>query len=414
MSNKHIVILNFDFPPNFGIGGRRWGKLAKGFAKKGIHVHVIKAVPKKGPSSTWSADVNSPLIESLSIPRRAELDRYHIGISIADKIFYRIALLMNTLRERGTPYDLAIGSRKDVFEALTKYISTFPIEWIFVTGAPFNFTFYAAEFVRDNPSLKLWVDFRDPWLNAKNYGMPGLNERRRAVEWNKAQLVLKTANFVSYPYMDAAKELAVLQESFDKQKLCELPHFYDPDDIVSIAAERSDNRIRLVYGGDIYPGSDNFLIEFASQLRGLKSENTQLFNQLDIRFYTAAYDKVNEIFNDLREVVSAQNSIGKAFFQEIASADWLIILLSDYNKDFFTTKYFEFIPFAKPILFIGPAGRVSKTIISEKLGVGTTQFFEWIGTEKARAFAENLREGKPIGSLDERITFILEKTGLLS
>jgi hypothetical protein len=42
-TKKHIILVNYDFPPNKGIGGRRWGKLAKEFAEQNCIVHVIKA-----------------------------------------------------------------------------------------------------------------------------------------------------------------------------------------------------------------------------------------------------------------------------------------------------------------------------------------------------------------------------------
>ncbi|MFM1999846.1 MAG: hypothetical protein RL204_1793, partial [Bacteroidota bacterium] len=79
LENKNIILINFDFPPNFGIGGRRWGKLAKGFVSKGFNVFVIKAAPLDNRISQWTVDVDHQSIKTHSISRKAQLDRYAIG-----------------------------------------------------------------------------------------------------------------------------------------------------------------------------------------------------------------------------------------------------------------------------------------------------------------------------------------------
>ena len=46
----------------------------------------------------------------------------------------------------------------------------------------------------------------------------------------------------------------------------------------------------------------------------------------------------------------------------------MLILLAEHNKDFKTTKFYEFLPFQKPYLYIGSLGEVSKIISEDKMG----------------------------------------------
>lgn len=412
LSAKHIIIVNFDFPPNFGIGGRRWGKLAKGFAQRGIHVHVVKAQSKDNRLSTWSEDVKSPLIETLDIRRKAELDRFNCQVPILNKLFYRLALALNRVKEKGTPYDLAIGSRAELFKTLDHYVNSYPVEWIFVSGAPFNLVYYVSEYVKQRSNLRMWADFRDPWIKAKNYGMPGLSDERREEEHRKAKHVFQIADVVSYPYAEAAFEMTEL--GMDASKLFELKHFFDPEDTLIEIPVRTDNRIKLVYGGDIYPDSEMHLGFLASALSTLKTSNRPLYDQLDIRIYSSAFHKLTQRFSEFKDIVLLQDSIGKRIFQEIGSADWVIVLLSEYNKDFFTTKYFEYLPFKKPMLYIGPEGKVSKSITHMKQGLMLNDFLMLLQNGELSEFKVDLSVNPDSGSLQERIDDILKKTGIIT
>jgi hypothetical protein len=47
-------------------------------------------------------------------------------------------------------------------------------------------------------------------------------------------------------------------------------------------------------------------------------------------------------------------------------------MLADYNKDFFTTKFFDYLPYNKPIVYIGPDGAVRQFL--QKNGQQLTSF----------------------------------------
>ena len=51
-----ILLVCYSFPPNPGVGGRRWAKFAKYLVKSGHYVEVINAKLTTDKLSTWSKD----------------------------------------------------------------------------------------------------------------------------------------------------------------------------------------------------------------------------------------------------------------------------------------------------------------------------------------------------------------------
>jgi len=412
--SNHIILINFDFPPNYGIGGRRWGKFAKELAAQNIHVHVIKAEKKDHRTSHWAKDVESDFIHIYEIKRKAELDRWQTGINALDKIIYKIALAHNRWREKGTPFDLAIGSQNQINKLLDDITRQYPIEWIIATGAPFNLTYYAAEYVKRNNDFKLWADLRDPWLDAQNYGMPGLSNDRKKTEINKALSVVKNAKFISCPTIEALQIFKTITNEDLNEKLYELRHSYDPNDFVQATSKQDKTKFKIVYGGDIYIDSEIHIQQLLSDLNNLKQSHPEIYSMLDIRFFSDTIFKLKNLFVNT-EIVHLEKSIGNKIFEEISSCDWCIILLSDFNKNFFTTKYFEYQPYNKPYLYLGPKGLVMEEILNDEIGMTWEQFFKNLtltNLDIIRKFTPKQASRK--GSLQERTKELLAKMAQFS
>jgi hypothetical protein len=61
----------------------------------------------------------------------------------------------------------------------------------------------------------------------------------------------------------------------------------------------------------------------------------------------------------------------------LAAASGLVLCLSEYNKDYFTTKFYDYSPAQKPIVYFGPNGRVAQYLSQfEKNAVN-----EWYQTD---------------------------------
>ena len=409
---NHVIIINFDFPPNYGIGGRRWAKIAKSFVIKGFKVSVIKAAPLDRRISQWHHEVKDLNINVHSFSRRAELNRFAIGISFLDSIGYKIALAKNKFRESGTPYDLAIGSQAEFNTILEKVLLETKAEWVFCTGAPFNLCYYAADYLRRKGGFKLWTDLRDPWLKAKNYGMSNLSKQRYSREVEKVKVVLDSSTFISAPSAQVLHQLIEACGESNADKLYVLKHFYDIDDHPKQIDHFSDEKIRIVYGGEIYHEGEIYLTEISKDLDHLKINAPDVYKNLDIIFYSGSSQKIAEIFKQ-HKIVKAADWIGDRIFAEIGKSDFCVIFLADHNKDFFTTKYYDFMPLHKPYLYIGPDGDIKREIEEQKLGLSWKSFVESVEMKSL-----NINEFKinPIElakhSLDNRVDEIIRKTML--
>ena len=230
---EHIVLVNYDFPPNQGIGGRRWGKLAKGLAELGFIVHVIKAesIPNNKPSP-WTGDVNHPNIRVTVITRTYPSVISHPGNSLWDKLRYRFAIWRLKRDVKGTIYDLSAQWGKPLIDACEKLCRDFPVKRIIATGAPWHMLYELGEWNKAHRNLQYIVDFRDPWLHAKNYGMADLEDSRKAFEAYKQERVLTLADVVLSPdpaILDELKSFA-LSRAIQTGELVTLRHFYDEDD----------------------------------------------------------------------------------------------------------------------------------------------------------------------------------------
>ncbi|MDP4952141.1 MAG: hypothetical protein NWQ53_00730, partial [Flavobacteriales bacterium] len=226
---KHIVLVNFDFPPNSGIGGRRWAKFARYLAENNVLVHVIKADPLKGDQpSIWADEVKHENIIIRSLERSLPQFFTHPSGQLWDKVRYRI--YKNKLRARclGTIYDQAIDWEPALVQALTDITQKHPISTIIASGAPFNLLYYVAKFKAQHKDLQFIADYRDPWLSARNYGMPELNDEQMAHEVQKQDKVLAHADLVFSPYLSLSKKIE--QENtkgLGNAVYLELAHCYD-------------------------------------------------------------------------------------------------------------------------------------------------------------------------------------------
>ncbi len=378
MAEKFIIAC-FDFPPNSGIGGRRWAKFAKALAALGHYVYVIKADAVKGDQpSGWMDELNHANIAIHSLPRIYPREISHGPRNSWEKLKYRFNIRRLRRKEKGTVYDVAIGWEKYFSQKANELIEKHKITAILATGAPFNLLYYAAQLKQKHTQLRLLVDYRDPWLNAANYGMRELSPQQRATEVAKQDFIFKYANVVTCPNAFLLEEIRNSASTPPKARFEVLAHSYDEDDVNAYlkpqSTEVTKTPLTLVYGGSLYLGLEN---EFSLLQKSVKLYNHSASQPVQLRIFTphAQYKKK---FADLGNHLHFSQVIGKGIFDEINRAAAVLIFLADHNKDYLTTKFFEFLPFRKPLMYFGPDGHVAQFIESNRLGsiIRTTSDFE--------------------------------------
>lgn len=369
MAAKPILLACYDFPPNKGIGGRRWAKFAKGLVAKGYQIHVIKAHPvSSSKNSGWTEDISQGIIVH-SLPRSYPKVVSEGPKTLIDKLKYRWEINRLQRKEKGTIYDIASGWKDHFLEKASEVIQNNGITNVIATGAPFNLLYYTALLKDEFPDLNIIADYRDPWLTAQNYGMQDLAPLRLEYETAKQELVMANANWITCPNEFLMSEIRSSAIVKPKSNFIALPHFYDPDDLdVYLKKEkRKDDRIKIVYGGAVYLGMEKFLKRLNEGLDLLKEKSPEIAGRLDIEIYTP-HQRFASFFEGNQDIVQFKDTIGKAFFKELNSADAAFIFLAKHNSNFLTTKFFEYIPFRKPLFFLGAKGYVATFIEDNVLG----------------------------------------------
>lgn len=366
---KHIILVNFDFPPNEGIGGRRWAKFARYLADQGVKVHVIKAkeLPNR-PPSVWSKDVKHENIAITSLSRPLPQYFTHPGKNIWDKI--RFHLYKRTLRKRslGTIYDQAIDWEAPLHSALEKLVKTHPVSTIIASGAPFNLLYYTANFVASHPKIQFIADYRDPWISARNYGMPELNDAQLAHEIDKQNRVLELADIVTSPYEKLS--LRIKEEGKRKSakpQFIELGHCFDQEQLPPLTNAHEDKTFTLVYGGALYQGIETYFDQLSELLDALKEDDSRMYEQIHFKIYSSDFERFLGRYPKHAQLEFLA-PIGSQLFTEIDRSSAAIIALSEHNKDFKTTKFYEFLSRKKPIFYLGPKGEVAQFLEQNNLG----------------------------------------------
>ncbi len=374
---KHIILSCYNFPPNPGIGGRRWAKFAKHLAKKGYVIHVIRAKKKTENESDWTSDVQSENIIHYPIKTNYPALLGRAPKSIFENFLYRLQVFSMYLFTRGTIYDSAACMQHSYIRVILGIINKYNVKNIIVTGAPFRLFYYTALLKKNHPELNIICDYRDPWLNAVNYGFQNLSKNRRNFEHKMQSIVFEYCDIITAPnkfLLSEIKSFATNQQQ-KRLKFVEITHAYD-DDIKQkvVKSKENKNKIILTYGGTLYIGTDTLLETLKSFLDLCKEKNSELYKRLEIRFYT------NEIhfellFNKHKDVVCFYKPVTN-ILEIIQISDFVLILLGQHNKDYLTTKFFELLPYRKPLIYIGERGYAADFIEKNKLGFILPSHFE--------------------------------------
>jgi hypothetical protein len=371
---QNFLVVCWDFPPNNSIGGRRWAKISKSFLKLGHSVSVIATTPVEySQKIAWISPEELSKIKLYYCAGNL-LERWLNDYNSPLRFFrIRIAKLLLKALYRGTIFDKAIGVQEKFISIAKDVIKKDKINTVFVTGTPFNLLYYTAMLKKDFKNLRIVADYRDPWLEAQNYGMQTLSPARKNFEIKKQNYVFEHVDYVCAPNPVLLQEIKNTYTGSEKRlaEFIELPHAFDPDDVIpETSGDGSRGRIKIIYAGTVYLGIEYYLRFLNEAIAYVKLKDPGL--AMELSFYT--YQKEQEtIFSDNLDVVKFSDSIGDGVFKIARSSDFILILLSEHNKNYVTSKFFEFLPYQKPYLYVGPPGVVSDKIVNEGLGYHLNQ-----------------------------------------
>lgn len=367
---QKVVIVAYTFPPDDGIGARRWTKFAKYLHLAGCEVNVISFQKKESSKkSPWSDDVAAFKDRTYRIPYKQP---YYIRKSVAktplEKASYHLSRTLKENTWKGYLYDAVIGSEKLIEKKLKKHYENGCRHFI-VTGAPFYLCYYVSKFKLKNPDITVLSDFRDPWTWGAGYGYSAMSEKRMIEERKIERRTVENSSYVSCPTEVMRDKLWKLYPEY-KQKIKLLPHCLDKDDVQfeSDNTQRNDDIIKIVFGGTIYTGVEGNLKEFLQFIR----ESNQSGNEKKIycEFYVANQITDSEILAFQNEYVTFEKTINsKEFLRKVYESDYYLTLYSNSLKDVVSTKFMELMYLTNNVLYIGEEGEISRFIETNEMGV---------------------------------------------
>ena len=341
------------FPPDSGVGGRRWAKFAKYLHRAGTQVEVIAAQMETVSKSPWTDDVGDIAVHRYRhrFPRVLTQQPK----SISDKLNYRWALMKLRMHCLGSPYDRANRDRETFLELFQKRMNAFEPEAVVVSGAPFNLLHYAAE-VRDvYRGVAFIADLRDPWIGGHVYGYRSLSERREMEERRKEREVVGAFDLVTSPWRSVVDDLNSRHPGF-RDKFWWLSHAWDREDF-GHGTKGESSSIDMLYGGNLYEGFDAFLKNLSHAVRDGKRK---------VQIHTAQAGNLAEFANE--GFRSAPNIQSKDFFGLASAAKRMLFLIPESGKNGFPTKLLEYAATGRPIAAVGYEGSLSHIIEDRGLG----------------------------------------------
>jgi len=367
MVKKHILILNWQFPPNAGIGGRRSAKLAKEWKNLGHEISILtqQTSGRDKGSQSWIKEEDVQALDYFFIQKKNGFNALYFKSGLLNSALLWFLKKWHVLFTAGNPIDDCRFSGREIVQQLEHIHKNKPIDLLFVSCAPFSLSVYAARFKKLHPEVLVWCDFRDPWKNAVNYGLRLLHSRQLKSELNFQKEVSQSVDFISAPYPEILSEF---ESTVSRAQLVLVPHFTDRRMDIQIQSEMMKTP-QFTYAGNLYEGSLPYVITGLMALQSLPSSDQPILHFIgDIDQGTK--DAMMTYYHNI--IFSPWMNEG--LDRHLESSSGLIILLSENNKDFHTTKFFDFLPLRKPYLYFGPEGKVIKTIKEHQLGCSIEQY----------------------------------------
>jgi len=366
LENRHILLIAYVFPPYYGIGGRRWAKHADELTRLGYIIHVICAKNPFNEVSLWHEMVkkNKNIIVH-------QLPSYYPNVFVnyehnfIQKIQYKIYSVILPMIVKGSIYDRTKFWKKPMLAKASEIIASHNIKQVICTGGPFGVMYHSTFLKQKFKGLFLMNDFRDPWTWGPNWGYPSLNANRMAYEKKLERNTIKSSDLITVPNSEMLRYLHNHYPEY-KNKIIELPHFYDAAELSAPLKTKSD-KIRLVYYGNIYHDIEKYLNITAEFLEKHKHKFT-----FDI-YTDKKHHKPFFRRHNATNVITFPQLPAHQLFKRFSQYDYVLIHNPPYNKNNISTKFFEILFSKTPIILFSETGAASEFLENNRLGIAVNE-----------------------------------------
>lgn len=367
---KKVLIICYSFPPNEGIGGRRWAKFAKYLAKINYEIHVVLNHNRSSKISQWNKDVIHENIIKYDRNVFYPLIYTEVPKTFSEKVLYRFWLLFFKLFSKGSLYDKSFFWKKVILNDVRKIILENNIQNVIVTGPPFRLLYFSALLKEELKNINLIIDLRDPWTdNTSFFGFDAISPKRMSFEKEMEKEVMLRANHV-ISVNDYLTQIFKKKYPSIQQKFVTIGNGFDADEITfsSDTSTKEKSGFDFILAGSLYPDLEYVFIPFLDYLSN--NQNLDFIKKVTFHFY-------GQVDYNLEKLIKRYNlnSVKLHGFQKmeyvkerIAESDYCMMFTSPNHASNFNTKFYEYASMRKPIVHFSNPGEISDVIVSNNLG----------------------------------------------
>ncbi len=356
---KHVLLINYYWPPCGGSGVHRWLRFSKYFKENNCHLTVY--TPENAAWTTIDEELVKQIPNDVTVIRNKifEPQKYlsknlnpagHAGLARKNKSFLQSLIIWI----RGNLFipDARVFWIKPSVRFLKKYLKEHPeITTIISTGPPQSMHVIGLKLKKQFPKLKWIADFRDPWTQIDFYQelLPGkwADARHKKLE-NQVLTNADEVVTISDACADGLQELV-------NRKIHVITNGYDFPEFDQNKIEL-DSEFSIAHLGSMpYSRNPRVLWETLSAITKSNEEFTsflkiKLVGSIDIKI-------VDEIKSfGLEKYVEFITSVPHNESIEIQRKSQLLLLIGNNSgnvKGILTGKVFEYLGAKRPIFCIG-------------------------------------------------------------
>jgi len=368
---KKLLIISYVYPPDNGIGGRRWSKFAKCLAERGNKVFVITATPDK------DNDYSTQVLDGAEVHRvkspYPRILRFMGKMNLWNKIDYKLSKAYFSFINKGNIYDTSIGWDKNLVPAIISLIKKEGIKNIVVTAPPYRHMYYVSKLKSIYPDINIILDFRDPWTELEALSaMLHTSPKRFTAEKELEKQTLASIDYV----VTVSEGRTQLFEKLvpETNKLVTITNGIDLKDYSFLSSEPkiSNGYISIVHAGTLNPGYTKYI----KALVDFININKEVLLNAKVKFEFCGHASA-EMINILRqapsEIVVNLGILPQKEALRILNraAAGLIIHKEGYDNIHFITKLYEYMALKKKIIYLSnPNAHPLRNLLSkERIGV---------------------------------------------
>jgi glycosyltransferase involved in cell wall biosynthesis len=391
---KKILIITYYWPPSGGSGVQRWLKFVKYLPAFGWKPFVFT------PDNPSFAIKDQSL--SKDIPAEATIIRFPIWEPYA--VFFAISGIFGK-RVTAKPAQLVAVKNESIFQRistwirgnlfipdprifwvkpsvayLSKFLRDNDISTIITTGPPHSLHLIGLKLKKQNPSLRWFADFRDPWSDW------GLLDSLRVSQWARKyhqrleskvltaadEIITITPFYVRRFKKLANRKVQLLTNGFDEDDFNNL-HYSKPSKFtirhVGIVNEKCDPR------------------PFLKVVRELVKEVPEFEAHAQLEFIGDVHAQIRKFVADNDRLERVTKFSGNIPHQELirlyGSSSLLLLILTGYKDavGYMPGKLFEYIATGLPVLGIGPVQGDAAALLDE---TGAGEMIDSLDEEKIK------------------------------